>query len=146
MGWDGTPPRERAAAAGARRPSLVMIRAFAAAAITLAVYLYPPAPASQQATALPTSDAATRRAGCLGRAEAIEAARAGRWQEARTALEQALKAEPGQPEALYALVVCLGQLGDAPAALRDLAGALKAGFQDYRALDADPGLKPLRTL
>src|SRR5439155_19944666 len=81
--------------------------------------------------------AAARRMG-------IEAARAGRWQEARVALEQALKADPNQPEALYAMALCLAQSGASDAAIASLTGALKAGFQDYHALESERGLKPLR--
>src|SRR5947209_5449715 len=87
----------------------------------------------------PAKVAAARRAG-------IEATRAGRWQEARHELDEALKGEPNQPEALYALALCLAQAGENQAALSSLAAALKAGFQDYHALESDPGLKPLRSL
>src|SRR5438045_1608860 len=112
---------------------------FIPAAAILAAWLCPPAPARPELKPAPLSTAALRRSG-------IEAERAGRWQEARAALEKALQAEPNEPETLYALGVCLAQSGDPPAALRDLAAALKSGFQDYRALESDAALNPLRGL
>src|SRR2546430_5000852 len=115
----------------------LLIPAAALTAAVLAAWICPAAPAGLEPKPAPPSTAATRRSG-------IEAARAGRWQEARAALGTALRAEPNEPEALYARSVCLAQSGDPLAALRDLAAALKSGFQDYHALESDPALNPLR--
>jgi hypothetical protein len=78
------------------------------------------------------------------RRRGLEAARAGRWVEARTALERSLRDEPANPEALFALGLCQGQTGDVTGALTSLRRALAAGYQDYDALRHDPGLAPVR--
>src|SRR4051794_10068005 len=76
--------------------------------------------------------------------QGMAAYRAGRWAEARAALERSLVKESGQPEALFALAGCFAQLDNPPMATRLLRAALNAGVQDYAALQSDPRLAPLR--
>src|SRR5438067_8963000 len=70
----------------------------------------------------PAAARASRRAGLRALAE-------GRWREAQAALESSLKAEPNQPEALYAMALACAAAGEAQDGLRWLSQALDAGFQ-----------------
>src|SRR3712207_767865 len=104
--------------------------------------------ASGMVTAAPSAPAAEKGGEATARASrmaGLRAAREGRWTAARRELEQSLRIEGNQPEVRYALSVCLVREGDLQSGLNQLVAALQAGYQDYRLLETDAGLAPLRS-
>ncbi len=101
-----------------------------------------PEAAAREAALAPTP----AESAVAARARGLDAVRAGRWHEARAALQVALCSDPQQPELLYAIAVCCVQLGEGAAALEHLNAAAEAGFQDYHLLKSDSRLAALRVL
>lgn len=77
------------------------------------------------------------------RETAHEAAAAGDWNGARSALLALLDERPNDAEAMYELAAALAQIGETDAAGTRLVDALKFGFIDLQRLQRDARLEPL---
>ncbi|MCP4898957.1 MAG: prolyl oligopeptidase family serine peptidase [bacterium] len=76
--------------------------------------------------------------------QAVEAMKAGKYEEAANLYEEALTKGPGQPRTLYNLACCHAHVGDLEQAATRLEEAWDAGFLDLELINTDPDLEALR--
>jgi serine/threonine protein kinase/Flp pilus assembly protein TadD len=76
---------------------------------------------------------------------AIDLAQAGRADEAKAEVAQALRLSPDDPLMLYNIACVYSQLGEKSLSVKSLADSVAAGLEDYEWIKRDPDLETIRT-